>query len=50
VTASVLGLGDMLGADTSALGVLAAWPLLTGGLPVEPTPVPELYLRFGQSF
>jgi hypothetical protein len=46
----VLGLGDMLGADTSALGVLAAWPLLTGGLPVEPTPVPELYLRFGQSF
>ncbi len=51
VTAGVLGLGDMLGVETSGAGVTLAWPLWWHGIEeLERTPVPQLYLKFQQAF
>lgn len=49
-TLGVLALGDVLGADSAGIGVLAAWPLLWRDLPLSRGVWPELYLRFGQSW
>lgn len=52
VTAGLLGLGDLLGAEASAVGVTAAWPVAWHPRLVElrRTAVPEIYLRFEQAF
>jgi hypothetical protein len=49
-TVGVLALVDVLGADTQAVGLTFAWPVLWDGLPLAPTAAPEVYLAFGQSF
>ena len=49
-TAGVLGVGDMLGAEATAAGVVAGWPLAWEGLDLETRALPELYLRWSQAF
>ena len=49
-TLGALAYGDILGADLSGIGALAAWPLAWEGLPLSASAVPEIYLRFTQSW
>lgn len=52
LTAGALGLGDVLGAESSGVGVTAAWPVAWSPLltEIQGGPIPELYLRFTQAF
>lgn len=52
VTVGALGLGDVLGAESSGIGLTAAWPALWSPLlpEIQGGVVPELYLRFSQAF
>lgn len=51
-TLGVHALGDLLGAETSDIGLTAAWPLWFDDRlrEVQRTPVPELYIRLQQAF
>lgn len=51
VTAGVLGVGDVLGVESTSIGLVAGWSVASGGIAgLAPSPVPELYLRFEQAF
>jgi len=50
VTAGVLGVGDMLGAEAMAAGVVVGWPIAWQGLDLETRALPEIYLRWSQAF
>ncbi len=50
VTAGLLGVGDVLGAEAMSAGVVAGWPLAWEGLELETRALPEIYLRWGQAF
>ncbi|MBX2798524.1 MAG: hypothetical protein KTR31_12660 [Myxococcales bacterium] len=52
VTVGALALGDMLGAQAAGIGLTAAWPVAwhPSLTEVQPTAVPEIYLRFSQAF
>ncbi len=50
VTTGVLGVGDMLGVEAMAAGVVAGWPVAWEGLELEARALPEIYLRWAQAF
>ena len=50
-TIGITGVGDVLGAEPMLIGVTAGWPLSWDGLDeVALSPVPEIYIRWGQHF
>jgi hypothetical protein len=50
VTLTALGLADLLGVETTELGLTAAFRTSSSGLPLPADAPPELYLRFSQTF
>jgi len=58
VTAGISGVGDILGADPTLMGVTLGWPLWWQGIrdpdrtpfPGTNVPLPEIYLRWSQAF
>ncbi len=51
LTVGVTGIGDILGAEPTQLGVTAGWPVAWSGLEeVSRTTVPDLYVRWAQRF
>jgi hypothetical protein len=54
ITAGALGLGDVLGTQSSGLGFTAAWRVAGGGAGIGALPpigwIPEVYVRFSQAF
>jgi len=51
LTAGIVGAGDVLGVQELTLGLTAAWLLPVENIDgVDPTGVPEIYLRAGQAF
>jgi hypothetical protein len=49
-TVGLLGAGDVLGMEEIPIQLGAAWALWTDGISVEPSPAPQIVLRFGQAF
>ncbi len=51
VTAGIMGVGDLLGAEQTALGATFGWPLSWRGLEeIEHSAIPEVYVRMTQAF
>ena len=50
LTAGFLGVGDVLGAEQMGLGATLGWPIAARSVGVEPTAVPQVYVRMSQAF
>ena len=49
-TLGIAGVGDLLGGIPQMMGFTAGWPILATGIDIQPSPIPEVYLRWWQEF